>query len=638
MTQGGYAGNILRIDLSSRSITAVPTETYSDLFLGGRGIAARIYWDEVSPQVNAVDPENRLIFMTGPLSGVPGFASRFQVCGKSIPTNKFSFCNMGGSWGAFLKMAGYDGLVVHGKADKTSYIYINNGQVDIKDAENLRGKNAFDCEKALKEQLGEAVSVLTVGPAGDNIVSFATFLSADDSCGAGGLAGVMGSKNLKAIVVSGNSKVNIADPEKVQKLKARIQELRGVLPDEMQTLGGLVSVEGLKKAPCRGCPIGCVRVTYEKPNGDERKFMCHASMFYQTRAERYYGEATDVPRKATEVCDDYGIDTRPVETMIMWLSRCYKSGLLTDEETGIPFSKIGSYEFIETLVRKISLREDFGDLLANGTHKAAEKLGSDAQKLIKDYITNTGDSDYYGPRLYITTAMFYAMEPRFPIQHLHEVSVPIMMWSIRAMGMEDVFVTTEVLQKMFKRFMGSEAAADFSTYEGKALAAAKIQNREYAKESLILCDLTWPMFFSQVTSDHVGDPSLESQIFSAVTGREVDEEGLYKIGERIFNLQRAILVREGHKGREFDAIDEFNFTTPLKADFGNPECLVPGRDGKAFSRKGSVVDREEFEKMKDEFYQIRGWDVSTGLQRVAKLEELELGDVAQTLQNEGLLK
>ena len=637
MAQGGYTGSILRIDLSSGNVTRVRTETYSDLFLGGRGIAAKIYWDEVSPEIRAVDPENRLIFMTGPLSGVPGFASRFQVCGKSVPSNKFSFCNLGGSWGAFLKMAGYDGLLIQGKANKTSYIYIDNDQVNIKEAEELKGKNTFDCERILKEQLGEAVRVLTIGPAGDNMVSFATFLSADDSCGAGGLAGVMGSKNLKAIVVSGNRKVNIADPEKIKKLKAKIQELRGSLSDEMQTLGWLGSMEGLRKAPCRGCPVGCVRVAYKKPDGEERKFMCQASLFYQIRAERYYGEANDVQRKATELCDGYGLDTRAIETMIMWLSRCHKSGLITDEEIGIPLSRIGSYEFIETLVRKIALREGFGDLLASGTHKAAEKLGREAQKLIKDYITNTGDSDIYGPRLYITTGIFYAMEPRLPIQHLHEISVPVMMWAANAMGMENVFVTNEVLRKVFKRFMGSKVAADFSSYEGKALAAAKIQDREYAKESLILCDLTWPIFFSQSTVDHVGDPSMESQVLSAVTGRDIDEEGLYKFGERIFNLQRAILVREGHKGREYDSIDEFNFTTPLKADLGNPECLVPGYNGKAFSRKGSVIDREEFEKMKDEFYQIRDWDVTTGLQKESKLEELGLGDVAQTLKSEGLL-
>jgi aldehyde:ferredoxin oxidoreductase len=136
----------------------------------------------------------------------------------------------------------------------------------------------------------------------------------------------------------------------------------------------------------------------------------------------------------------------------------------------------------------------------------------------------------------------------------------------------------------------------------------------------------------------VGDPSLESQICAAVTGREIDETGLYKIGERICNLQRAILAREGHRGREFDTIDEYNFTTPLKGDFGNPDCIVTGKDGELFSRKEAVVDREQFEKMKGEFYRIRGWDVPSGLQKRAKLEELGLNDISQTLEREGLIR
>jgi aldehyde:ferredoxin oxidoreductase len=324
--------------------------------------------------------------------------------------------------------------------------------------------------------------------------------------------------------------------------------------------------------------------------------------------------------------------------MIMWLSRCHKAGILTDERTGIPLSQIGSYEFIETLLKKIAHREGFGDVLAGGTHKAAQTLGEEARSLIKDYIVRTGENALYGPRLYITTSIFWAVEPRLPIQNLHEVSVPVMLWHLWLMGMKDAPVTTEVLRAMARRFFGSELAVDYSTYDGKARAAAMIQDREYAKESLILCDLFWPVYFSESSPDGVGDPSMESQICAAVTGREIDEKGLYKIGERIFNLQRAILVREGRKGREFDTIDEYNFTTPLKGDFGNEDCLVPGKDGEVYSRKDVVVDREQFEKIKGEFYQIRGWDVPSGLQKKAKLEELGLSYVAKTLEGEGLIR
>jgi aldehyde:ferredoxin oxidoreductase len=211
------------------------------------------------------------------------------------------------------------------------------------------------------------------------------------------------------------------------------------------------------------------------------------------------------------------------------------------------------------------------------------------------------------------------------------------MWAVQTLGQENTGITSEVIRAIAERFWGGEVAADFSTYEGKALAGAKIQDRQYAKESLILCDFAWPITYSTLSEDHVGDPTLESQLCSAVTGREVDEAGLYRIGERVFNLQRAILAREGRKGREFDSLEEFNFSVPLKGDIGNPQCIVPGRDGATHSRKAMVVDREEFEKMKDEYYEIRGWDVRTGLQKKAKLVELDLSDVAERLEGEGLL-
>ncbi len=635
--QNGYAGNILKIDLSSASIARVPTSEYADLFLGGRGIAAKIYWDEVPPKIDASDPENRLIFMTGPLCGVPGFASRFQICGKSMGTNQFSFCNLGGSWGANLKWAGYDGVVVSGRADKPVYISIDGDEVEIKDASHFASKSAFQREKIIKDDLGDSVRVLTVGPAGDNMVSFATFLASDDSVGSGRLAGVMGSKNLRAIAVKGDRKLKVAHPDRLSRLRGEIRKLSTGYVEPLLALGMLTPRDRLKKSFCQGCPAGCVRSTYKKPDGGERKFMCEAAMFYETRAKRYSGN-TEAAIKATELCDDLGLDTRSVETMIMWLSRCHKAGILTDEGTGIPLSQIGSYEFIETLLKKIAGREGFGDVLAGGTHKAAQSLGQEAQSLIKDYIVKTGENALYGPRLYITTAIFWAMEPRLPIQNLHEVSVPVMLWHLWLMGMKDAPANTEVLRKMARRFFGSELAVDYSTYEGKARAAAMIQDREYAKESLILCDLFWPVYFSESSPDGVGDPSMESQICAAVTGREVDEAGLYKIGERNFNLQRAILVREGHRGREFDTIDEYNFTTPLKGDFGNEDCLVPGKDGELYSRKDAVLDREQFEKMKGEFYGIRGWDVPSGLQKRAKLGELGLNEVARTLEKEGLLR
>jgi aldehyde:ferredoxin oxidoreductase len=351
---------------------------------------------------------------------------------------------------------------------------------------------------------------------------------------------------------------------------------------------------------------------------------------------RYYGEWNEVPFFATRLCDSYGLDTESVHTLIMWLSRCAKAGILTDEGTGIPLSNMGSYEFIEALTRKIALREGFGDVLSQGLVRASASVGKGSGDLVTDYTSKSGYGSEYCPRMYIVSSLLYAMEPRLPINQVHEIGIPLFSWLGWLLKIEGSYLSTELFRKVAARFWGSELAADFSTYEGKALATRMIQDRECAKESLILCDWMWPITHAKETDDHMGDPTLESRILTAVTGRETTEEELYRIGERVFNLQRAVLVREGHTGRECDVLPEAYYTRPLRWAVQDPECLAPGRDGAVISRKGAVVDRVQFEKMKDEYYELRGWDVPTGLQTVSLLSSLGLQEVAADLLQRGL--
>jgi aldehyde:ferredoxin oxidoreductase len=208
-------------------------------------------------------------------------------------------------------------------------------------------------------------------------------------------------------------------------------------------------------------------------------------------------------------------------------------------------------------------------------------------------------------------------------------------WVNWANGVPGAYLSSDVFRKIGARFWGSELAADFSTYDGKALAAARIQDREYGKESLILCDFAWPVTHT-LDGDHVGDPSIDSRMLSAVTGRDVDEEGLYLIGERVFNVQRAIHAREGHQGRRSDMLPDALFTTALKGNPMNPNVQAPGKDGEVTSRVGMVVDREGFERMKGDYYELRGWDVTSGLQTVKRLEELDLPEIAEELGGKGL--
>ena len=460
---------------------------------------------------------------------------------------------------------------------------------------------------------------MTVGPAGENMAVMAVLSADNDATGSGGLGAVMGSKNLKAIVVrAAPRRIEPAHPERLQELTKRFLGLGSEMMSVVGNMEFRITGPQTRKAPCHGCVGNCLRRTYEAKDGDRGKFMCQPATFYRPMAEGYYGPGLDVPFHAVRLCDDYGLDTMAVSMIVLWLFRCLKAGILSDESTGIPMSKMGSLEFIESLVRKISLREGFGDLLAQGLPKAADQVGQDARDQIGGFLSKAGQPNAVDPRLYVTSELLHATEPRPAQAQLREISVVVTRWVAWLKHLEGSYVSPDVVRLIAERFWGSDMAADFSTHDGKALAAKMIQDREYAKDCLVLCSFLWPVLDVANSDDHAGDPTLESRFLSAVTGREISEEELYRTGERVFNLQRAILVREGHRGKDEDQLPETWFTKPLRGDPTNPECLVPGKNGEALSRKGAVVDRAEFERTRDEYYRLRGWDPVTGLQsRVA---------------------
>jgi aldehyde:ferredoxin oxidoreductase len=643
--KNGYAGSILKVDLSQGSMVDIPTMDYAERFVGGRGFAAKLYWDGVSPETKAFDPHNQLIFANGPLAGFGGLAgSRWQVCGKSpslIP-EFFSYANLGGSWGAWLKFAGYDAVIIEGKSDKPVYLVIQDGSAEIKDASFLWGKGAIETRELLKELLGKSVRVAAIGPAGDNMAVMANVIADDDSSGSSGFGAVMGAKKLKAIAVGASEKkVVAANPEKLQEL---VKHIRGLKKDSRFIFSGphrmwssyvpenLKLNPKLKKSSCYGCISGCTRATYQADSGERGKYLCVAAVFYADPSKKL-GEWNDVHFHASRMCNEYGLDVFSMAAIIGWLQKCYHAGILTDEKVGIPLSKAGSLEFIQTLVRKVALREGFGDILAQGIIKAADELGSDAQEHLKNWIYyRTGTPYPYEPKAYIITGLSFITEPRLPMPQLHEVTFPVHLWWDWANKVEGAYISNEVLPSISKKFFGSESALDFSTYEGKALAAKKIQDRVYVKECLNLCDFAWPMMDVKHSQDHVGDPTLPSQVFAAVTGREMEVEELDRVGERVFNLQRALLLREGHKGREDDNLPESDHTVPLPQSPGlNPKSSVPGKKGEVTYRVGTVIERKEFEKMREEYYQLRGWDIATGFPKKETLQTLDLSEVIEPL-------
>jgi aldehyde:ferredoxin oxidoreductase len=629
----GWCGKILKIDLSDLRITELDTMNYADRFLGGRGIATRIYWEEVGPDVSAFDRENYLILMSGPLgaTGAQG-ASRFEVVGKSpmsMPEG-FSYGNLGGFFGPYLKKAGYDGVVISGLSEKPVYLWIHDGEAQILDATLLWGKGVYEVRDILRKTHGRNVRFVTTGVAGENLCRSANLMTDNEGSATGGFGAVMGSKNLKAIAVLGTGNPSVAKPEELKELNKlaihlnRRDPLLAPFPEEQVRRTG--------KAPCYQCGLDCkYRNSFRTASGKDVLRKCQSMFVYFPWVMARPGESAETAVDATGICNDLSICTMEMFNIIQWLDTCYKSGYLTDKETGLDISKLGTREFFENLANMIARREGFGDILAEGLLRAGEKLGEEAKAHFSNEVSGVGDGATYSAREYLMNGLLYGLEPRQPIAMLHEISWLVGLWVMNQSNPDSSPVTSEVFRAAATKFWGSEKAWDLNTHEGKAVAAANVIDRTYVKDSLLLCDSAWPMMVSWNTPDRVGDSTLESQIFSAVTGIDTDETGLNQYGERIFNLQRSVLLREGWRPKVDDVPEEFNFVDPVETVFMNPDVIVPGPGEEIISRKGQTLDRDVFEEMRKEFYELRGWDVDTGLQKAETLERLGLSDLVEDL-------
>lgn len=645
----GWTGTFLRLDLSSGQIDRSSSFNYTEKFIGGRLMAARIYWDEVSAQTKAMDPDNLLMFLAGPLTGTPSTAcSRWVMSAKSPHTypDRFGFGNGGGFFGAALKQAGYDGLLFRGCARELSYVLIENDKAEIFSASGLEGLESQSTIEKLKARHGIGSRVVCIGPAGENRVRFAIANTDQGGTLSNGMGAVMGSKNLKAIVIKGALKVRVADPTKLKAVNDRARFLRQGLNASLYSTEPMIQgIEHLKPAPCYGCPAGCMRAHFKHTSGrEEIRKTCAAAFYYVPWDNLYHGEGTENPFLATSLCDRLGLCTSEMSNILHWLYHCYQKGILTEAETGLSLSKIGSLEMLEDLVEKIVSRQGFGDLLAQGMRRASiEKGGAAEEEGLLRTMPSGYANDAYGARVFITTALMYATEVRNPIIQLHEVSFALMRWVLwHTTGGAMSPIDNDDIRAIAKSAWGSEAAADFSTYEGKALAAFMIQNRQHAKESMVACDRYFPMMGTSEEQDHLGDLTLVPKMFEAVTGQTMSEEDYYRVGQRSFELQRSILAREGRTGRKDDCLAEFNFTEPAETCEGvfgifNPDLELPGSKDNIVVRKGETLDRAEFETMKDDYYLLRGWDVATGLQTEKTLGALDLDFVSSELKAKNLL-
>ncbi|MBW1995411.1 MAG: hypothetical protein JRI77_13335 [Deltaproteobacteria bacterium] len=633
---GGWADKILRINLSDRSFGVIPTEIYSRKLLGGLGIAARVAWDEIKPETKALDADNKLIFATGPLTGTlaPG-SGRMEVVGKSprtFPDEVVTRSGMGGHWGVELKRAGYDAVIIEGQADVAVYIYIDCNNIEFHGAEDLWGKDTYATQRCLKQKHGDEVQVVCIGPAGENMSRIATIVSETSfTSGKSGFGAVMGAKKVKAIVVNGSGgRIREARSGRLVNLAAHYRELLGYNPMREWTVGYCppdYHQRFYKKyrkgnASCFGCTLQCFAFI-KVPELDPAQVHC-INYYYMKPAYDFYGETLEGDQTVWQsilLCNKLGLCTFEMAGFVPWLKDLFDAGRLNEKTSGLPLTKLGSREFIESLLINIAYRKGIGDVLAEGAPRAAGIL-QDAWALYEKYYPAHGQTEHNSVRDYPAIALLWALDSRDPMIDHHayrHLAVSRQRWP-KPHGL-----TAKEAQNISENIFETRTAIDHTTFAEKAKAVAYCQDRSAVINSLVLCDFLFPIFISQSRKDRMGDTAAESRLLSAVTGTDIDEKTLNAVGERIWNLLRAIMVREG-RTKQKDTLHPTNFQ---KAD--SQKQAASHSVAIISANHTQPIDREAFERAKAEYYDIRGWDPNTGWPDRETLQKLDLNDIADEL-------
>ena len=620
----GYNGKILRVDLSSGR---VKTEEYPENFyrqyFGGSGFIGYFLLKELKPGVEPLSPDNKLIFAAGPLTGVPaGGCGRHSVGGKSPLTGGFGEADSGGYWGAELKMAGFDAIIIEGKAEKPVYLYIQDGKAELKDARHLWGMKTLECQNTIREELGDRqIKVAYIGPGGENLVRFACVMNdLDAAAGRTGMGAVMGSKKLKAIAVRGHQRVSIADATTFKEIAKWIADNTPITNKGMHDFGTarvvavlnpvgglptlnfkLGSIEGankidgqamldtifVKRRACFACPVQCKReVKVDKPYVVDPQY---GGPEYETIAA--FGSdcgITDLPAisKGNELANAYGLDTISCGATIAFAMECFENGLLSTKDTGGIELRFGSTEAMVQLVEQIALRQGFGDTLAEGVARVAKKIGPAAE----EYAMHIKGQELpmHEPRLKQGLGIGYAISPTGAdhCQNIHDTvytNIGPMLEALYPFG---------ILEPM--------AADD--------LSPAKIRLLKYYSEYMHFLNCAVCCYFVMSLS-LVGLERL-TQLVRAVTGWDTTFFELMKVGERAVNMARVFNLREG-----FTAKDD---TMPKR--FFSPQPSGPLK---------VALDPKAFEEGKALYYQMMGWP--NGVPTPGRLGELGIEWAASQL-------
>ncbi|MCZ2856072.1 MAG: aldehyde ferredoxin oxidoreductase family protein [Candidatus Bathyarchaeota archaeon] len=616
-----YTGKILRINLSTGKAETEPLkEKMAKQYIGGIGLGFRLLMDNSKPGTDPFDPDNPLIFVTGPLSGTmgPTAGNGYAVVSKSPATGGVAESKAHGFFGPELKRAGYDAVIFTGKAEKLVYAWIDDDSVQLLDAQHLKGKSPYETDVAIREDLGDHyIRVSAIGEAGEKLVRFASIINDEfRAIGRTGMGAVMGSKNLKAVAVRGTNDVNVADLDGFKEFIKMIHErMKGPATRKYRTLGTPENVlvlnalaalptrnftqatfEGAEKVSgeylneryvakiigCATCAMRCdhVAVVPEGPykgSTSRMEFECLWALGPNCGVDRL-----DAIIEAMRLCNHYGIDGISTGVTVGFAMDLYENRILPKGKTDGLNLRFGNHEALIELVKKIGARNGWlGDALAEGTKRAAEKIGKGAEQ----YACHIKGLEL----------------PGYDLRGLKTAALGFSVSYRGACHLRSGAYSPDVKGKVNR----------FAIEKGRGKIVKDGEDLYDVIDSLILCKFSRGTYY-----DGLEDMA---KYYTLATGIEMTPDELIRAGERINNLARLFNVREGVGTREFDSLPPKIMNVPI------PD------EGVA---KGSVVNKEEFELGLDDYYAVRGW-TREGIPTVEKLKELDLGRDAHIVRKGG---
>jgi aldehyde:ferredoxin oxidoreductase len=677
----GYAGKILKIDLTDRRISTIGTKDYEQ-WVGGHGMGSAIFWDLVKDKtINGFHPDNVVTIMTSPLSGTlaPGASARTEVQGigvQSSPIEWFTRSNFGGRFAPMLKYAGWDGIVIEGKADKPVWIDIRNEEVKIKDARHLWGLDTWKTQEEIwKEVSGRGFggwveldserrttqrpAVLTIGPAGENLGRIACLIhDAGNASGQGGFGGIWGSKNLKAISVIGTGSIHIADPKGLMEARLWAQKKYGLdleIPDQswFSWFGkrgpqnrSWIQPDKARLQACIGCHMGCKE---RSDTGYGNESTCVETSFYSFFDKaKHGGKQTSAAYIAADLLQKYGINAFEALIGLVYIRELNKMGILgrgKKLECNLDFRKLGETEFADEYLKAIAYRKGIGDDFAEGFFRAAKRWG----KLEEDLKTGILNHPYWG-------LPGHSYDPRAEVEwgygsilgdrDINEHDFNFLFWwpsgAIWA-GKTPQPPAEQVVKIIAEKLIPYEndpLMLDFSTDNIYSEHMAKLVawHRHYTrfwKESVLYCDNRWPEFINSRIPGYRGlTGEGEPRFFNAVTGKKFSFLDGMELGRKIWNLDNAIWTLQG-RHRDMVHFSDYIYHVPYGGSGNFAMYYLPGREKGRWDYirvNGRCLDRAKFEEFKTRFYVLEGSDPRTGWPKRGTLESLGLKSVADELE------